>query len=176
MIETGTIPSFFVSRSVGYAILGIDGYDPANCPGDGLPALPASGTAGQPIDISFHFDGWGYVHLYSYPSMAELDTYAVPQAHDPAFASGFGDLSVHEVAMSERDNTLAYFSYYAAGFRVARIDPLSGTLTEVGHFIDAGGDGGNNFWGVQVWQHEGQEYVLASDRDFGLYIFQYTGP
>ena len=32
------------------------------------------------------------------------------------------------------------------------------------HFTD---EGGNNFWGVQVWEHEGEEYVLASDRDFG---------
>src|SRR5215207_22366 len=28
-----TIPAYFLSRSVGYAILGIDGYNPANCPG-----------------------------------------------------------------------------------------------------------------------------------------------
>jgi hypothetical protein len=45
--------------------------------------------------------------------MAELDTYAVPQAHDPAFASGFGDLSVHEVATSAVQPDLAYYSYYA---------------------------------------------------------------
>lgn len=74
--------------------------------------------------------------------------------------------------MSEVENDLAYFSYYAAGFRVARI--VSDELVEVGHFIDAGGDGGNSFWGVQVWHHAGREYVLASDRDFGLYIFRYT--
>jgi hypothetical protein len=29
---------------------------------------------------------------------------------------------------------------------------------------------------VQVFQHDAQEYVAASDRDFGrLYIFRYTG-
>jgi hypothetical protein len=27
-----------------------------------------------------------------------------------------------------------------------------------------------------VWQKNGKEYVLASDRDYGLYIFEYTGP
>ncbi|HXG40175.1 MAG TPA: hypothetical protein VNJ28_04460, partial [Candidatus Limnocylindrales bacterium] len=140
------------------------------------PPLPDAGTAGEPIEITVRFDGWGYVHLYRYESgkMTELDTYAIPEAHDPAFASGFGDLSVHEVAMSEVDDGLAYFSYYAGGFRVARI--VDDELVEVGRFIDAGGDGGNNFWGVQVWQHQGQEYVLASDRDYGVYIFRYTGP
>ena len=107
--------------------------------------------------------------------MLELDTYAIPEAHDPAFASGFGDLSVHEVAMSAEDNTLAYFSYYSGGFRVARIEPdgVGGfDLNEVGRFIDTGG---NNFWGVQVFEFEGHEYVAASDRDSGLWIFEYTG-
>jgi hypothetical protein len=28
---------------------------------------------------------------------------------------------------------------------------------------------------VQVFQHDGKEYVAASDRDSGLYIFRYTG-
>ena len=65
--------------------------------------------------------------------MTELDTYAIPEAHNPAFATGFGDLS--------------------------------------GHYIDTGG---NNFWGVQVFQNAGQEYVAASDRDLGLYIFKYN--
>jgi hypothetical protein len=46
-----------------------------------------------------------------------------------------------------------------------------GQFEEVGHFIE---DGGNNFWGVEVHQHpNGEKYVLASDRDSGLYIFQY---
>jgi hypothetical protein len=72
--------------------------------------------------------------------------------------------------MSETRNNLAYFSYYAGSFRVAKIQ--SNELVEVGSFID---QGGNNFWGVQVWQEDGKEYVLASDRDYGVYIFQYTG-
>jgi hypothetical protein len=63
-----------------------------------------------------------------------------------------------------------YFSYYSGGFRVAKI--ANDTLEEVGHYIDTGG---NNFWGVQVFESGGQEYVAASDRDFGLYIFRYTG-
>lgn len=46
------------------------------------------------------------------------------------------------------------------------------TLREVGRFID---DRGNDFWGVQVFTHGGKEFVAASDRDYGLYIFQYTG-
>ena len=173
MLATVTIPSFFVARSAGFEILGVAGYNPANCPTGTNPALPAAGAAGLPISITIAFDGWGYVHLYSYPAMTELDTYAITEAHDVTKANGFGDLSVHEVAMSEKVNDIAYFSYYAGGFRVARIE--NGQLVERGRYIDAGGDGGNNFWGVQVWQHAGKEYVLASDRDYGVYIFEYTG-
>ena len=89
---------------------------------------------------------------------------------DRAYASGFGDLSVHEVA-TDPDRNLAYISYYAGGFRVVEIN--NGRLVEVGSYI---AQNGNNFWGVEVFKRDGKEYVAASDRDFGLYIFQYTGP
>jgi len=47
-------------------------------------------------------------------------------------------------------------------------------LEQVGKFIDRGG---NNFWGVeQFTTPDGERLVGASDRDFGLYIFRYTGP
>ncbi|MCY7342954.1 MAG: hypothetical protein LH603_14215 [Pseudonocardia sp.] len=104
--------------------------------------------------------------------MTELDTYAIPEGHDQSKAIGFGDLSVHEVATSAKRNDLAYFSYYAGGFRVAKI--VNDKLVEVGSFID---QGGNNVWGVEVFTGtDGKEYVAASDRDLGLYIFEYTGP
>jgi hypothetical protein len=172
MSVEGDIPTFGVApRSQGFAIFNKP-YDEAAClAGDGTQQAPiAIGTVGDMLTFSSYFDGWGYVHLFRSSDMAELDTYAIPQAHDPAFASGFGDLSVHEAATSAVRNDLAYFSYYAGGFRVAKI--ARNKLVEVGHYIDTGG---NNFWGVQVFQSGGQEYVAASDRDFGLYIFRYTG-
>jgi hypothetical protein len=46
---------------------------------------------------------------------------------------------------------------------------------EKGAFIDDAAPGGNNFWGVEVFTGaDGQEYVAASDRDLGLYIFKHT--
>jgi hypothetical protein len=172
MSVEGDIFTFGVTpRSEGFAIFD-EPYDNAAClAGTGPEQLPvALGTAGDTLTFTSEFDGWGYVHLFDAGTMAELDTYAIPEAHDPAFASGFGDMSVHEVATSHQQADLAYYSYYAGGFRVTRI--VNNELVEVGHFID---QGGNNFWGVQVFEHEGQEYVAASDRDFGLYIFRYTG-
>ena len=49
-----------------------------------------------------------------------IDTYAVSEAQDPAFATGFGDLSVHEVAMDPDTRGVAYLSYYAAGCASSR--------------------------------------------------------
>jgi hypothetical protein len=142
---------------------------------------PALGAVGHKVDVSAIFNGWGYVRLFrthvpgepgTPGSIEQVDTYAIAESQDPAFAIGFGDLSVHEVAVDPRPGTnLAYLSYYAGGLRV--LEYGKDGLTEVGAFID---QGGNNFWGVEVHKHpNGQYYVLGSDRDHGLYIFQYTG-
>jgi hypothetical protein len=174
MSVEGDIPTFGVApRGQGFAIFD-EAYDDAAClAGTGPAQLPVEiGTVGDTLRFEGSFDGWGYVHLFEYGAgkMAELDTFAIPEAHDQAFVRGFGDLSVHEVATSAVRDDLAYLSYYSGGFRVLKI--VGDELAEVGHFIDVGG---NNFWGVQVLQSGGEEYVAASDRDSGLYIFQYTG-
>ncbi len=174
MSVEGDIPAFGVAtREQGFAIFDA-GYDEISCrAGDGTQQAPiALGATGDTLTFASYFDGWGYVHLFRNEAgkMTELDTYAIPQAHDPAFARGFGDLSVHEVAASQEDGALAYFSYYSGGFRIARIE--NDELVEKAHFID---QGGSNFWGVEVFKHAGEEYVAASDRDEGLYIFRYTG-
>ncbi len=175
----GSVPTVFVDRETGYGFFDVPGYDEATCRAGDPDSLEGSlipgvnyGATGDVVTIRAFFDGWGYVHLFqnSGGKMSELDTYAIPEAHDPEHASGSGDLSVHEVATSQVRRDLAYFSYYSGGFRVAKIQ--GGKLTEVGHFID---QGGNNFWGVQVFQKNGKEYVAASDMDYGLYIFEYTG-
>ncbi len=134
---------------------------------------PAVGAIGDKVSVEAFFNGWGYVHLFQNGTgkLVDLDTYAIPEAHDPAYAKGFGDLSVHEVATSLKSNTLAYYAYYSGGFRVTRI--VNNKLVETGRFID---QGGSNIWGVQVFTSGGVEYVAASDRDHGLYIFKYTGP
>jgi catechol 2,3-dioxygenase-like lactoylglutathione lyase family enzyme len=176
MSVEGDIPTFGVApRQQGFAIFGVESqYDDAAClAGDGTQLAPITiGATGDTLTFSSYFDGWGYVHLFRNENgkMTELDTYAIPEAHDPAFANGFGDLSVHEVATSHQVANRLYFSYYAGGFRVAEI--VNDEIVEKGHYID---QNGNNFWGVQVFDHGGQEYVAASDRDHGLWIFRYHG-
>lgn len=176
MSVAGGLPTGSVGRDVGFGIFDQEAdFDKAACltaePGDNQAPITL-GKLGDVLTLDVVFDGWGYVHLFANGEgkLTELDTFAVEQAFDPAFAEGFGDLSVHEVAMSQADDTLAYLSYYSAGFRVLRI--MNDELVEVGNYTDPNG---NNFWGVQVFEFEGHEYVAASDRDSGLWIFEYTG-
>lgn len=174
MSVEGGIPAFFVNRATGLAMLDSEGiYDEALCRAGTDDATPVDvGTKGDVVSISSTFDGWGYVHLYRNGTgkLQELDTYAIPEAHNPDFAAGFGDLSVHEVATSHEEADLAYLSYYSGGFRVIRI--VDDEIVEVGAYVDPDG---NNFWGVEVFSHGGRELVAASDRDSGLWIFEYTG-
>jgi hypothetical protein len=136
----------------------------------------AIGTIGAEIEVGSIFDGWGYVHLFDAATLEELDTFAIPEAHDPAFAFGFGDLSVHEVAVDPQDPSLAYLSYYSGGLRAIQIqcaDPADNAtceLVEVGGYLDPEG---NDFWGVETFIGEdGLTYILGSDRDSGLWIFR----
>jgi hypothetical protein len=163
MLVEGDIPFMFVARSTGLDILDVDYADPCTT------AAPDVGSAGRPVSITTIFQGWGDVYLYTYPGLAHVDTWAIPEGIDPDFATGFGDLSVHEVA-TDPDEDLAYVSYYAGGFRVIEIGDDG--IEEVGAFV---AEGGSNFWGVEVHDHPTEgKVVLASDRDSGLWIFRYA--
>ena len=168
------------------------GDSPAYSPPEGYAAggdLPAIGTKGAGISATPSFDGWGYVNLHDArtPDLPIVDTYAVAESKDPAFRSGFGNLTVHEVKTDpRRKKDLAYFSYYSAGLRVASFG--SGGLSEIGHYV---AEGGNDFWGVfpvcagQCALNDGDQgrgrndakrpLLLMSDRDSGLWILRYTG-
>jgi hypothetical protein len=125
------------------------------------------------------FDGWGYAHLYRRQNgkVERIDSYAIPEALDPAYAFGYGDLSIHEFATDPNEN-LAYSSYYAGGVRVFRFG--EGGIDEVGHYIDPQG---NNFWGIETFvagndqagNLQGERLFAGSDRDHGLWVFRYTG-
>ena len=50
----------------------------------------------------------------------------------------------------------------------------AGGLEEVGHYVD---EDGNDFWGIEVHklrQLKKPTVILGSDRDSGLWIFQYS--
>ncbi|MGH3948427.1 MAG: PA domain-containing protein, partial [Pseudonocardiaceae bacterium] len=170
MLAEGDIPFVFATRTAGLQLLDQDNLDCAA-------TTPAPGSPSADTTIRAVFDGWGYVRLFRTDipktggagSIEQVDTYAIPESQSEDFAVGFGDLSVHEVAM-DPDTPVGYLSYYSGGLRVVSYGAKGG-LEEVGAFID---EGGNNFWGVEVHERDGEKYVLASDRDFGLYVLQYT--
>jgi len=178
LLNDGTGPnvtkqSVFVPMSAAYTILDVDGYTEQACvDGDPLPALPAAGTDGPSIGITAEFDGWGYVQLFRGSNLNHVDQYAVRESLDPRYASGFGDLTTHEVKTDPRGNYLGYVSYYHAGARVLKFGPEG--IREVGHFIS---NRGNNFWGTfPINQRtKGPIPLLMSDRDYGLYVMKYTG-
>ncbi|MBW3592462.1 MAG: hypothetical protein KY396_02095, partial [Actinobacteria bacterium] len=129
---------------------------------------PALGQLGERVDVSSIFDGWGYVHLFDAATFADLDQYAIPEAHDPAYAVGYGDLSVHEVAGDPDEASRAYLSYYSGGMRALQITKKK-QLVETGGYLDPKG---NDFWGVETFVKNGRTIVLGSDRDSGLWIFR----
>jgi hypothetical protein len=149
--------------------------------------LPPIGTVGEKIFARREFDGWGYLRLLDGRTLEQIDAYSVPEGQDPAYAAGFGALTIHEVKTDPREKVdLAYVSHYAAGLRVVRFGRDG--LREVGHYI---AEGGNDFWGVFPLLHgqglkndrdrgrgrhnEKRPLLLMSDRDSGLWIFRYTG-
>jgi hypothetical protein len=144
-------------------------------PGDPGDLEPDIGDIGNgKIDATAFYSGWGGTRLLDADTLLEIDQFYIDEASDPAFAVGFGDIDVHEVATGRGpDADLAYFAHYSGGIRVTRFNDTS--ITEVGRFID---EGGNDFWGVQLTDKfvGGDRVVAYSDRDYGLYLATYTGP
>jgi uncharacterized repeat protein (TIGR01451 family) len=130
--------------------------------------MPPLGTVGEKIRATTEFDGFGYLNLIDADTMQHLDAYAVPESVDPRFATGFGDLTIHEIT-TDPTGDVGYIAWYSAGFRV--VDYSGGDLQEVGHYID---ERGNDIWGVELnVRRDGRLFALGSDRDFGLYIYRF---
>ena len=177
-VEAETLPVIFVGREAGFGLFDREAdFDLDAClagaAGD-FWDLPV-GTVGDTVtDVSSEFDGWGYVRLFDASTLTELDQYAIPESLSEAYATGFGDLSVHEVAVDPLRNDTAYLSYYSGGARAIQIQCPSAAstagcqLVEVGGFI---GPEGNDFWGTETFVRDGETIILMSDRDYGLFIF-----
>ena len=175
-IFTVTIPGMCISHRLMHQLFDrAEDYTvpyPVDDPGDLEPNI--GDIANGDILATSTFAGWGYTRMLDADTLTEIDQYAIPEASDEDFATGFGDVDVHEVATGRGpDADLGYFAHYSGGIRVARFDATG--ITEVGRFID---QGGNDFWGVQLTDKfvDGRRVVAYSDRDYGLYLATYTGP
>ena len=179
---TAAIPTILIGRDAGFAMFNVP-YNEAACVDSNPQLAPiATGTVGDPIQmVASQFDGWGYVHLFAVNSaitqLTEVDTFAIPEAMNPAYATGFGALSVHEVATEKADAKRAFLSYYAGGIRAIQIRCSSpnnaGTcrLAETGGYLDPKG---NQFWGIETFVRDGVTYAAGSDMDYGIFIVKRT--
>lgn len=223
MLVEGTIPMVSITRGQGFDLMGL------TCVDDDETPLSGGGTEGETFgtaSLSSAFVGWGYFWaLNNDPagttvpgtlasedgstSVGHLGTigyYAPAEIADPQYASGAGDLSMHnlETDMLDRDRT--FVSWYSLGMRVLEYRPghfhtnangegsYSWNIHEVGRWIAGGTPAadaelapfvaqhgleladlqGSNFWGVTQTEIDGTRYVLGSDRNTGLFIFEYA--
>lgn len=125
------------------------------------------GNLGGTVVMTGVFDGYGRLHLLDVTdpaNIAELDGFATENVLVPPVG---GDRTMHNVIV---EGTTAYISWYAEGMRVVSFK--NDKLKEVAHFVDTGPEG-SNFWGVYLHHHpNGNTYILGSDRDTGLWIFE----
>ena len=189
LVQRGTC--FFSEKAAAAQALGYAGFVVANdaARGDALIAMSA-GTAdvitipgffvgfstgeimkaapGGTLDVEGVFDGFGYLRLLDISdptNIVELDQFATEGVFvNPPL---LGDHTMHNVVVD--GGTTAYISWYAEGIRV--VDFAGDTLTEAAHFVDTAL--GSNFWGVYLYDHsDGNTYILGSDRNTGLWIFE----
>jgi hypothetical protein len=140
------------------------------------PAFPGQPPAERDVLQIGHLEHMGY--------------FAPIELLDPALATGSGDLTMHNVEgdpLTAGDTPTfdagprSFVSWYSAGMRATEYRPghwhtgngdvQSWNVHEVGRFI---APDGSNFWGVHVDEHAGEQIILGSDRNTGLWIFSFT--
>ena len=152
------IPAVFVQRSTGLLLR------------DGAAPVTASAAA--------VFNGWGYLRFFDISDPAnpvQLSTFATPNTNNEDVALE-GTWSVHNPELLREDdddesNTL-YVSWYNDGVRVLNIRRPS-QPREIASWTGQGAPSGAppvNIWSVVP--HRG--VLLASDRDFGLYVLKHN--
>ena len=136
------------------------------------PDLPPIGTIGEKIRGAAVFDAWGYLNQYDYRTGEFIDFYAPRETLNSKNAFGKGALSVHEIETDQRRGVnLGYLAWYAAGLKVVKFGPNG--IKELGTYRHRRG---NDFWGVSlIPQAQRRPLIVMSDRDYGLWIFKYTG-
>ena len=124
--------------------------------------------------------------------LGEIGYYAPAETVEAEFSPGNGDLTMHNVEAdpltqnvtpSFDEGPRAFISWYSLGMRAVEYRPghyhnnsnnegsYSWNVHEVGRFI---AEDGSNFWGVHVDEIDGEQVILGSDRNTGLWIFKFN--
>ena len=123
--EGVTMVTLCVSHEAGHALFEDDAeYD---MPYDDETEMAAIGTVGSSGQRDVRVRRLGLRPLYrnSGTKMERIDSFAVPEALDPAYAFGFGDLSIHEFATDPgaQHRLQRVLRGRAAGVQVRRVRP-----------------------------------------------------
>jgi hypothetical protein len=150
-----TIAGIFVRRSTGLAMIN------------------ALSTSTVSINAKAVFDGWGYLRFFdiSNPgSPTQVGTFATANTNNEAVATQ-GTWSVHN---PEVRGSILYASWYSDGVRVIDFTKANAPK-ELGFWTGAGAPA--NAPAVNIWSVVPHgNLLLASDRNFGLYILQLKQP
>ena len=146
-------------------VITIPGYFVGNSTGE----IMKAGEGGT-LDATGIFDGYGYLRLLDVSdpgNIVELDQFATEGVFENPPVPG--DRTMHNVVVDGGTN--AYISWYVEGMRV--VEFADDTLSEVAHWTGQNASGEDaNFWGVYLHNHpDGNTYILGSDRNSGLFIF-----
>jgi hypothetical protein len=158
-VPVPNLPGVFVGHSTGLAIMGAANQ-----------AALVVGATGFDVAATAEFNGWGYLRFFDISDPAnpvQLSTFATENTNNADVALE-GTWSVHN---PEWHGTKVFASWYNDGIRVLDLrDPTS--PEEVAFWVGAGAPADAppvNIWSVVP--HEG--LLLASDRNYGLYILKF---
>ena len=188
------IPGIFVGHFTGEAMKAAPGgFAAASSIFDGWGYLHIlNNTAG---DVTVPVGGMASGNTMDVPYLHELGYYApaeAVEAPDPG-ADPVGDLTMHNIEADPLTQDLPaefnsgprmFVSWYSLGMRALEYRPghyhanlngegsYSQNVHEVGRYI---AEDGSNYWGVHVDERpNGDQIILASDRNTGLWIFNFS--
>ncbi|PUB12392.1 PA domain-containing protein [Yoonia sediminilitoris] len=189
-----TIPGVFIGYSTGEIIkANPGGFAAASSVFDGWGYFHVINNTGAEITVPSR--GMANPDTMTVPQLHELGYYAPAEAVEPpaAGAPPVGDLTMHNIEADPRTQDLVpmfnqgprmFVSWYSLGMRAIEYRPghyhdnsngegsYSQNVHEVGRFI---AEEGSNFWGVHVDERpNGDQIILASDRNTGLWVFSFS--
>jgi hypothetical protein len=186
------IPGIFVGYSVGELMKANGGsIDGLSQKFNGWGYLHILNNTGGTVTVPDQVPG--PIPTVDIPQLGEIGFYAPAETVEAEFTPGNGDLTMHNIEADPLTQGLEptfnqgprmFVSWYSLGMRAVEYRPghwhdnsngegsYSWNVHEVGRWIEP--DGGSNFWGVHVDEIDGDQVIVASDRNNGLYIFEFS--
>ena len=147
-------------------------YDPADAPAIGAISV-------KRVRATSIFDGWGYLSLFRREAgkVERIDSYAIPEALDPAFAFGFGtSRSTRSRRIPARTSPTARTTRaVCACSGPAKPESRKSVTTSTRTATTSGASRPSSQATLLPAGWKGKRLFAGSDRDHGIFIFDYTG-